>query len=94
MRSSWASKNGPKHGLKASASVSSSGPFYPGILLTGLVFIVAMDQYFEIISSPDAWLIADDDGEDETDTRPADRELRPTNSARRVKALVEQVTGG
>ena len=53
-----------------------------------------MDQYFEIISSPDAWLIADDDGEDETDTRPADRELRPTNSARRVKALVEQVTGG
>ncbi|RPD81666.1 hypothetical protein L226DRAFT_527933 [Lentinus tigrinus ALCF2SS1-7] len=52
----------------------------------------AMDQYFEIISAPDAWLIADDDGEDEGDTRPADRELRPTNSARRVKALVEQVT--
>ena len=53
-----------------------------------------MDQYFEIISASDAWLIADDDGDDEADLRPADRELRPTNSARRVKALVEQVTGG
>ena len=52
-----------------------------------------MDQYFEIISAPDAWLIADDDGEEESDSRTIDRELRPTNSARRVKALVEQVTG-
>ncbi|TFK93535.1 hypothetical protein K466DRAFT_572441 [Polyporus arcularius HHB13444] len=52
----------------------------------------AMDQYFEIISSSDAWLIGDDDGEEESDMRPAFRELRPTNSARRVKALVEQVT--
>ena len=51
-------------------------------------------KYFETISSQDALLFADEDGEDETETRPADRELRPTNSARRVKALVEQVTGG
>ncbi|KAI0757326.1 RINT-1 family protein [Daedaleopsis nitida] len=52
----------------------------------------AMDQYFEIISTPDAWLIADDDGEDNGDARPTDRDLRPTNSARRAQALVEQVT--
>ena len=46
-------------------------------------------KYFETISSRDALLFADEDGEDETDTRPADRELRPrTNSARRVKTLV------
>ena len=57
------------------------------------VRIVAMDQYFEIISATDAWLIADDDGEEDSDSRTIDRELRPTNSARRVKALVEQVTG-
>ncbi|GJE85916.1 RINT-1 family protein [Phanerochaete sordida] len=51
----------------------------------------AMDQYMEIISSQDAWLIADDseDGEEESTI---DRELKPTNSARKVKALVEQVT--
>ncbi|KAH9912248.1 RINT-1 family protein [Epithele typhae] len=52
----------------------------------------AMDQYFEIISAPDAWLIADDEGEDEAPSWTAGRELRPTNSARRVKSLVEQVT--
>ena len=45
----------------------------------------------EIISAQDAWLIADDTTEDEES--PIDRELRPTNSARRVKALVEQATG-
>ena len=52
-----------------------------------------MDQYLEIISASDAWLIADDEGEHDSDSRAVDRELRPTNSARRVKALVEQVTG-
>ena len=50
-----------------------------------------MDQYTEIISSGDAWLIADETAEDEESG--IDRELKPTNSARRVKALVEQVTG-
>ena len=52
-----------------------------------------MDQHLDIISASDAWLIADDDGEHDSDSRAVDRELRPTNSARRVKALVEQVTG-
>ena len=52
---------------------------------------VAMEQYTEIISASDAWLIADESLEDEESV--IDRELRPTNSARRVKALVEQVTG-
>lgn len=54
---------------------------------------VATDQYMEIISSQDAWLIAEDSTEAEEES-PIDRELKPTNSARRVKALVEQVTGG
>ncbi|KAL0572573.1 hypothetical protein V5O48_009393 [Marasmius crinis-equi] len=44
-------------------------------------------QYNEIISSSDAWQIADDDSEAETTT-----DLKTTNSARRVKALVEQIT--
>lgn len=50
--------------------------------------IVAEDQYNEIISASDAWLIADEGSEDLN----SERELRTTNSARRVKALVEQVT--
>ncbi|KAI0359047.1 hypothetical protein OH77DRAFT_1420580 [Trametes cingulata] len=52
----------------------------------------AMDQYLDIISAPDAWLIADEEEDTDSDVRVAERELRPTNSARRVKALVEQVT--
>jgi len=52
---------------------------------------VADDQYNEIISSPDAWQIADD--VDELDSIMVDTDLRPTNSARRVKTLVEQITG-
>ncbi|KAI9068018.1 RINT-1 family protein [Trametes sanguinea] len=52
----------------------------------------AMDQYLEIISAPDAWLIADEDADADEDVRIVDRDFRPTNSARRVKALVEQVT--
>lgn len=53
---------------------------------------VALDQYMQIISAQDAWLIADD-SEDADEESTIDRELKPTNSARRVKALVEQVTG-
>ncbi|OJT09596.1 RAD50-interacting protein 1 [Trametes pubescens] len=52
----------------------------------------AMDQYLEIISASDAWLIADEEEDTDHDVRVAERELRPTNSARRMKALVEQVT--
>ena len=44
----------------------------------------------EIISSSDAWLVADDTTDDAI---VAERDIRPTNSARRVKALVEQITG-
>ncbi|THH21006.1 hypothetical protein EW146_g461 [Bondarzewia mesenterica] len=51
----------------------------------------ALDQYHEIIGSPDAWLIADDDTSSE-ESPAVNRELRPTNSARRLKSLVEQVT--
>ncbi|KAI0706059.1 RINT-1 family protein [Cytidiella melzeri] len=52
--------------------------------------VFAMDQYMGIISANDAWLVADENIKDEENV--IDRELKPTNSARRVKALVEQVT--
>ncbi|KAL1739732.1 TIP-1 family-domain-containing protein, partial [Schizophyllum fasciatum] len=47
----------------------------------------AEDQYHDIISSVDAWQLADDDGEE------GPRDLKGTNAARRVKSLVEQITG-
>ncbi|KAF8528017.1 RINT-1 family protein [Hysterangium stoloniferum] len=50
----------------------------------------ADDQYNGIISSSDAWKIADD--ADATDMTDLEVDFRPTNSARRVKALVEQIT--
>lgn len=53
---------------------------------------VAEDQYQEIISASDAWQIADDDHEHYVDSA-TNRDLKTTNSARRIKALVEQVTG-
>lgn len=55
-----------------------------------LSFIVAEDQYHEIIAANDAWQIADDDAEG---ISAHSREFKSTNSARRIKALVEQVTG-
>jgi RAD50-interacting protein 1 len=49
---------------------------------------VVDDQYNVIISSADAWLVAEEvDGDD------ALNDLKPTNSSRRIKSLVEQVTG-
>ena len=51
------------------------------------ILAVAEDQYHDIISAADAWQIADDDGEE------GPREHKGTNAARRVKALVEQITG-
>ncbi|KAJ7770915.1 TIP-1 family-domain-containing protein [Mycena maculata] len=49
----------------------------------------AENQYHEIIGAIDAWHIAEDEaGDDSGNTR----ELRSTSSARRLKALVEQVT--
>ena len=57
--------------------------------LMPFLYAVAEDQYHEIISAPDAWLVADEAGEDTN----SECELRSTNSARRIKALVEQVTG-
>lgn len=44
------------------------------------------EQYYEIISSTDAWAIADQDEEEEGS------DVRYTNSSRRIKALLEQVT--
>ena len=56
-----------------------------------MCFSVAMNQYMDIISASDSWLVADEVGDESSS--PTDRELKPTNSARRVKALVEQITG-
>ena len=79
-----------RRGWKAREHVSWAPAFETYWLL--MFRAVATEQYMEIISAPDAWLIAEDSGEEE-DESPIDRELKPTNSARRVKALVEQVTG-
>jgi hypothetical protein len=49
---------------------------------------VVDDQYNEIISSGDAWLVAEENNGDD-----ALHDLKPTNSSRRIKSLVEQVTG-
>ncbi|TRM66203.1 TIP-1 family-domain-containing protein [Schizophyllum amplum] len=46
----------------------------------------AEEQYRNIISAADAWQIADDDAEESAP------QLKTTNAARRVKALVEQIT--
>ncbi|KAG6331170.1 hypothetical protein ID866_7919 [Astraeus odoratus] len=53
----------------------------------------ADDQYHEIISASDAWIIADDDlSNHEGHHRLHESDVKATNSARRVKALVEQIT--
>lgn len=44
----------------------------------------------ELVSSSDAWLVANDSTDDSI---VIERDLRPTNSARRIKALTEQITG-
>ncbi|KAG0703168.1 RINT-1 family protein [Suillus ampliporus] len=54
----------------------------------------AEDQYHEIISASDAWVIVHDDSND-SDGYKVSRsvaELKATNSARRIKAQVEQIT--
>lgn len=45
----------------------------------------ADEQYHDIISAPDAWVVDDDDGVDSQD-------FKPTISARKLKALFEQIT--
>ncbi len=50
--------------------------------------IVAEDQYNVIINDSDAWTVSE-----EVDLGSLSRDLRPTVSARRVKSLIEQVTG-
>ena len=50
---------------------------------------VVESQYHEIISDTAAWVIADEGGEDLS----LDKGFKTTNSARRIRALVEQVTG-
>ncbi|KAL4068308.1 TIP-1 family-domain-containing protein [Scleroderma yunnanense] len=53
----------------------------------------ADDQYHEIISASDAWLIADDSPNNPREhIRSYENDLKATNSARRIKALVEQIT--
>ncbi|KAF9229614.1 hypothetical protein BS17DRAFT_805254 [Gyrodon lividus] len=53
----------------------------------------ADDQYHEIISASDAWVIADDDRHESAENLTSQGSaLRATNSSRRIKALVEQVT--
>ncbi|KAI0032485.1 TIP-1 family-domain-containing protein [Vararia minispora EC-137] len=51
----------------------------------------ALEQYNDIISSQEAWTIADGENADGSSSA-HDSDLRPTVSARRLKALVEQIT--
>ncbi|KAJ3908186.1 TIP-1 family-domain-containing protein [Lentinula edodes] len=48
----------------------------------------ADNQYHDIINAPDAWQIADDEPDDVV----VGHDLKTTNSARRLKALIEQIT--
>lgn len=52
---------------------------------------VAEEQLQEIISSPDAWSISEESGDPEEGIQEDD--LKPTTSARQVRALIDQVTG-
>ena len=54
-----------------------------------LVCLVALDQYYASLTSGDPWKIVEHQGH-ESDQ---EQDLRPTNSARRVRELFEQVTG-
>lgn len=48
---------------------------------------VAESQYNDAINASDAWLASDEANNDHP------RDLKPTVSSRRIKSLVEQVTG-
>ena len=50
-----------------------------------------MSRYYEILGAKDAWLITDDATESD-DAASHNNDVRPTVSARQLKALVEQVT--
>lgn len=54
-----------------------------------LIWVVGETQLNDIISSSEAWTISEDLTEDEISTTG----LKPTVSARQVKALIEQITG-
>lgn len=56
---------------------------------TSFMEIVAEEQYNDIISAPDAWHLSDDTDDEALN----EKDVRPSNSARRVKALIEQITG-
>jgi len=51
----------------------------------------AMSRYYEILGAKDAWTITDD-AADPDDYSSPNNDIRPTVSARQLKALVEQVT--
>jgi hypothetical protein len=52
---------------------------------------VAMSRFYEILSAKDAWSIPNDTAEPDDAVSP-NHDVRPTVSARQLKALVEQVT--
>jgi hypothetical protein len=54
-------------------------------------YLVAMSRYYEILGAKDAWSITDDVTESDDAAHPIN-DVRPTVSARQLKALVEQVT--
>jgi len=53
-------------------------------------YLVAMSRYYEILGAKDAWSMTDDATESD-DAASHNNDVRPTVSARQLKALVEQV---
>ncbi len=54
-------------------------------------YLVAMNRYYDVLGAKDAWSITDDATESD-DAASRNDDVRPTVSARQLKALVEQVT--
>ena len=93
---SWEDPTGSAHGCMARNNVRRFPPAQNSSSLHVLMPVpsspplpVALEQYHASLTSGDPWGMADDQG----DESGQDQYLRPTNSARRVKDLFEQVTG-
>lgn len=56
--------------------------------IANVYLLVSEDQFNEIVRTPGAWDLPDD-----TKSELSESDVRPTNSARRIKVLIEGITG-
>jgi hypothetical protein len=88
----WGAKNGLTGGSKARKRVSLVSRDTRAVSLTHAhTYLVAMNRYYEMLGAKDAWSMTDDTTESD-DATSHNNDVRPTVSARQLKALVEQVT--